>query len=110
MSYLRQSGAVIRIGRSPFILASGALVGSTRDDLDVTAPLTAITATVVGAILNIALLLAYQVLWPEGFAGRFKWPLALIVVAVAVAPIRFKRGVIEVIAACALIGLATALL
>jgi chromate transporter len=93
-----------------FILAGGPLVESTRGDLKFTAPLTAITAAVVGVILNLALFFGYHVLWPHGFGGRFEWVSALIAVAAAVALIRFKRGVIEVIAACALVGLvATAL-
>jgi chromate transporter len=90
-----------------FILAGGPLVESTRGDLKFTAPLTAITAAVVGVILNLALFFGYHVLWPRGFEGRIEWVSALIVVAAAVALIRFKRGVIEVIAACALVGLLT---
>jgi chromate transporter len=93
-----------------FVLAGGPLVESTRGDLKFTAPLTAITAAVVGVILNLALFFGYHVLWPRGFEGRIEWVSALIAVAAAVALIRFKRGVIEVIAACALVGLvATAL-
>ena len=90
-----------------FVLAGGPLVESTRGDLKFTAPLTAITAAVVGVILNLALFFGYHVLWPRGFEGRIEWVSALIVVAAAVALIRFKRGVIEVIAACALVGLLT---
>ncbi|MCY1560591.1 hypothetical protein D9M68_977400 [compost metagenome] len=59
----------------------------------------------VGVILNLALFFGYHVLWPEGFAGRFDWPSALIALAATVALFSFKRGVIEVIAACAVVGL-----
>ena len=45
-----------------FILAGGPLVESTHDNLDFTAPLTAITAAVVGVILNLALFFGYHVL------------------------------------------------
>ena len=93
-----------------FILAGGPVVESTRGDLKFTAPLSAITAAVVGVILNLALFFAYHVLWPQGFAGRFDWLSALIALAAAIALIRFKRSVIEVIAACALIGLVASLL
>ena len=89
-----------------FILAGGPLVESTRGDLKFTAPLSAITAAVVGVILNLALFFGYHVLWPQGFAGRFDLLSAVIALAAAAALIRFKRSVIEVIAACALIGLA----
>ena len=89
-----------------FILAGGPLVESTHGRLGFTAPLTAITAAVVGVILNLALFFAQHVLWPAGFDGRFEWPAALIAVAAALALMRFKRGVIEVIGASALAGLA----
>ena len=88
-----------------FIFAGGPLVESTHGDLKFTAPLTAITAAVVGVILNLAIFFGYHVLWPQGFAGVFDWISALLTVAAAVALFRFKRGVIEVIAACAVIGL-----
>lgn len=88
-----------------FILAGGPLVESTHNDLKFTAPLTAITAAVVGVILNLALFFAYHVLWPHGLAGRFDWVSAVIALAAAVALFRFKRHVIHVIAACACVGL-----
>ncbi|MFP5424006.1 MAG: chromate efflux transporter [Gammaproteobacteria bacterium] len=93
-----------------FILAGGPLVESTHNELKFTAPLTAITAAVVGVILNLALFFGYHVLWPQGFEGTFDWPSALIAVAAAVALFRFKRGVIQVLLACALAGLVVHLL
>ncbi|MCO6057671.1 chromate efflux transporter [Pseudomonas sp. MOB-449] len=93
-----------------FILAGGPLVESTHNELKFTAPLTGITAAVVGVILNLALFFGYHVLWPEGFGGHFDWPSALIALGAAVALLRFKRGVIQVLAACALAGLAVHLL
>jgi chromate transporter len=92
-----------------FILAGGPLVESTHDDLKFTAPLSAITAAVVGVILNLALFFGYHVLWPQGFDGRFDVISAVIAVAAAVALFRFKRNVMEVIAACALVGLVVTL-
>ncbi|MDH4563927.1 chromate efflux transporter [Pseudomonas sp. BN411] len=93
-----------------FILAGGPLVESTHNELKFTAPLTGITAAVVGVILNLALFFGYHVLWPEGFEGRFDWPSAVIALAAAVALFRFKRGVIQVLLACAVTGLAVHLL
>jgi chromate transporter len=93
-----------------FILAGGPLVESTHNELKFTAPLTAITAAVVGVILNLALFFGYHVLWPQGFEGTFDWPSALIALAAAVALFRFKRGVIQVLLSCALVGLAVHLL
>jgi len=53
-----------------FILAGGPLVESTHNELKFTAPLTAITAAVVGVILNLACFFAYHVFWPKGFAAQ----------------------------------------
>ena len=88
-----------------FILAGGPLVESTHDDLKFTAPLTAITAAVVGVILNLAVFFACHVLWPKGIAGAFDWASAGIALAAAIALFRFRRSVIEVIGACAMLGL-----
>ncbi|WP_339080465.1 chromate efflux transporter [Pseudomonas sp. TMP9] len=93
-----------------FILAGGPLVESTHGELKFTAPLTAITAAVVGVILNLALFFAYHVLWPQGFDGTFDWPSAVIALAAALALLRFKRGVMEVLLVSALAGLAVFLL
>lgn len=89
-----------------FVLAGGPVIESTHGKLRFTAPLTAITAAVVGVILNLALFFAWHVLWPQGFAGRFDWVAALIAIAAGVALFRFKLGVMPVLAACAVAGLA----
>ncbi|WP_079435018.1 chromate efflux transporter [Zoogloea sp. LCSB751] len=87
-----------------FILAGGPFIETTHNDLKFTAPLTAITAAVVGVILNLALFFGYHVLWPQGFAGGFEWTSALIALGAAIALFRFKQDVIHVILACALVG------
>lgn len=88
-----------------FILAGGPLIESTHNDLRFTAPLTAITAAVVGVILNLALFFGYHVLWPEGFQGGFSWVSALIAFAAAIALIRFKANVVATIVICGVAGL-----
>jgi len=93
-----------------FILAGGPLVEATHGKLGFTAPLSAITAAVVGVILNLALFFAYHVLWPQGFGGRFDFVSALIALAAALALFRFKLGVLPLLAACAAVGLAVRLL
>ena len=89
-----------------FIFLGGPLVESTHGDLKFTAPLTGITAAVVGVILNLALFFGYHVLWPKGLAGFFDGWSALIALAAIIALFRYKRSVIEVIAVCAVLGLA----
>lgn len=93
-----------------FILLGGPLVESTHRDLRFNASLTAITAAVVGVILNLALFFALHVLWPQGRTGGFDVVALLIALAAALALMRFKRGVIEVLAACAAAGLAWTML
>ena len=92
-----------------FILIGGPFVETTHNDLKFTAPLTAITAAVVGVILNLALFFGYHVLWPNGFGGGFEWASALIAAAAAIALFYFKRGVIQVLVMSALAGLAVQL-
>ena len=74
-----------------------------------TAPLVAVTAAVVGVIVNLSVFFAQHVLWPDGFGAAFSWASALIGLASAVALMRFGVSVARVIGACALIGLARAL-
>ena len=88
-----------------FILAGGPLVESTHNELRWTAPLTAITAAVVGVIVNLTLFFGYHVLWPEGWQGRLDVWAAAMALGAAVALFRFKRNVIHVIGGCALAGL-----
>ena len=92
-----------------FILAGGPLVEATHGKLGFTAPLSAITAAVVGVILNLALFFAYHVWWPQGFMGTFDALSALITVAAAIALFRFKTGVLPLLGACAVAGLAITL-
>ena len=88
-----------------FILGGGPFIETTHNDIKFTAPLIAITAAVVGVILNLATFFGYHVLWPKGFAGGTDWVAAFITVAAVVALFRFKYKVTHVIAACAVIGL-----
>ena len=89
-----------------FILAGGPLIESTHGKLGFTAPLSAVTAAVVGVILNLATFFAYHVLWPHGFNGAFDWTSAAIALAATVALFRFKVGVLTLLTCCALAGLA----
>jgi len=88
-----------------FILVGAPAVEATRDDLKFTAPLSAITAAVVGVILNLAVFFAYHVLWPDGFTEKFEWVAAAFGVLAFIGLIRFRIGVIPIIAIAALAGL-----
>jgi chromate transporter len=88
-----------------FIFAGAPFVETTHGNLRFTAPLRAITAAVVGVILNLALFFAVHVLWPRGFDGSFEWVSALIGALAFAALLRYKIGVIPVVGACALAGL-----
>jgi chromate transporter len=94
-----------------FILAGAPLVEATHGDLKFTAPLTGITAAVVGVILNLAIFFGWHVLWPTAteaapFSGNFEWFYALISLAAFIALWKFKQDIMKVIAACAALGLA----
>lgn len=88
-----------------FILLGGPIVEATRGDIKFSAPLTGITAAVVGVILNLATFFAYHVLWPQGFDGTFEWFSAVIGIAAFIALFKFKAGLVKVIMTCAIIGL-----
>jgi chromate transporter len=97
-----------------FILAGAPLVEATRHDLKFAAPLTAVTAAVVGVIINLAVFFAWHVLWPQAsgaapFSGSFGWFPLVIGIAAFLALWRYKVGIIPVILACGGVGLARAL-
>lgn len=87
-----------------FILAGGPLIERTHGTLSFTAPLTAITAAVVGVIANLALFFGWHALWPQGWQAGPDWMAVLIALAAGVALLRYKVGVIRVIATAALSG------
>ena len=93
-----------------FIFAGGPAVEATHGKLGFTAPLSAITAAVVGVIVNLALFFAWHVLWPQGFTGPFEGLSAAVALTAVVALFRFKARVLPLLGACALTGLAAALL
>ena len=84
-----------------FILAGAPLVEATRGDLRFGAPLSAITAVVVGVIASLALFFAGPVLWP---AGAFNPWAALVVAAALFAQLRLRWSVLQVIGAAAAVG------
>jgi chromate transporter len=93
-----------------FILAGGPLVESTHSNIHFTAPLTAITAAIVGVILNLALFFAYHTLWPQGvdsgWLAQLDW-IALAIGTLATGLLFYwKLGIIKVLGICATLGIA----
>lgn len=92
-----------------FILAGGPLVESTHGKLHFTAPLTAITAAVVGVIASLGLFFLVHIAQKNDAAvmalGNIDWTALLLAAMAAVALLRYKLGVIPVILGCALVGL-----
>lgn len=72
------------------------------------AALTAITAAVVGVILNLGVKFTQDALWPA--SGGFDVFIAVLAIAAFIAMQRFKIGLMPVIGACALLGLLQQLL
>ena len=87
-----------------FILAGAPVVEATHGRLGFTAPLAAITAAVVGVILNLALFFALQVLWPQGVGQPLDPAARVIGLASAVALFRYRVGVLPLLAVCAALG------
>jgi chromate transporter len=85
-----------------FILAGGPLVESTRGNVRMTAPLTAISAAVVGVVASLAVFFGSQVFLA---GGRPHWQAIAIGLAASIALLRYKMGTIPLILACALAGL-----
>jgi chromate transporter len=85
-----------------FILLGGPLVESTRGRLRWTAPLSGVTAAVVGVVANLALFFALHVLFPGGSVNA-----AALLIALGAAAALFggNVGVITVIAAGAATGI-----
>jgi chromate transporter len=92
-----------------FILAGGPLVETTHNNLKFTAPLTAITAAVVGVIASLALFFIAHIAIKSSVTGnlfdQLDYFAIVATVVAAIALMRFKVGVISVIIASALCGL-----
>ena len=84
-----------------FILIGGPLVESTHGDLRFTAPLSGITAAVVGVVVSLAAFFAQHVFFATG-VDLFAMALAA---AALVALVRYKVGLIPVIAVAGAIGM-----
>jgi chromate transporter len=87
-----------------FILAGGPLIESTRDNIRFTAPLTAISAAVVGVIASLAVFFADHVFRLALPLSQWDFVAMAIAALAALALLRFKVGTIKLIGVCALAG------
>jgi chromate transporter len=88
-----------------FIFVGAPAVEATRHELRISAPLAAITAAVVGVVLNLAVFFARHVFWPQGLAGPIEIPALVLGLLAAIALFRFRVGIIPLIGAAAAAGL-----
>lgn len=96
-----------------FILAGAPLVERTRQMPRLTAPLTGISAAVVGFIVNLAIFFAMHVLWEKKYFSTsldvllsgFNWSALAIMGLAAVLLFWHKWSVVSVLLVCATIGL-----
>lgn len=90
-----------------FIFAGAPLVEATHGNLRFTAPLTGITAAVVGVVVSLAVFFAQHVFFARGAPD---WAAIVLAAAALAALLRFKAGLIPVILACGAAGLCYRLL
>ena len=88
-----------------FILAGGPVVESTRGNIRMTAPLTAISAAVVGVIVSLAVFFGQQVFQTGLPLRSWDWIAVGIAIAAGFALLRLKRGTVSVLLGCAAVGL-----
>lgn len=97
-----------------FIFIGAPFIESTQGNLKFTAPLTAITAAVVGVILSLALLFSTHVFFTaplniNHLINNIDWLAVTLAVAAGVALFKFKLSIIKLILIFATLGVFTAL-
>jgi chromate transporter len=93
-----------------FILIGAPYIEVLRGNKNLTGALSGITASVVGVILNLALVFGTAVIWPHGLQGGTDWFAALMSLCAFAALYRLRVDVVWVVIAGGLIGLGRALL
>jgi chromate transporter len=100
-----------------FIFVGAPFIESTKNNLKLTAPLTAITAAVVGVIVSLAIFFAQHILWPLGLTwtsprgfsdalqANIHAPSGLAILIAIVLLFKFKLSVIKLIGLFAAAGL-----
>ncbi len=88
-----------------FILIGGPYVEVIRGTRHIGAALSGVTASVVGVVLNLALVFGAAVIWPRGLSGGTEWFALAMSGAAFVVLYRYKVDVLWVVLAGGLIGL-----
>lgn len=86
-----------------FIFVGAPWIESTHGQLRLQAPLSAITAAIVGVILNLACFFAYHSFWPQGFGEALRYE-SVLIAGLALLALWRARSVIEVIIGAGLLG------
>jgi chromate transporter len=87
-----------------FVFLGAPYVESMHERPLLASTLTAITAAVVGVILNLAIWFAWHALRPEG--GGIDWFVVVVAIGSWLAMEHFKKGIIPTLGVCALLGMA----
>lgn len=88
-----------------FIFIGAPFIENTQNNLKFTAPLTAITAAVVGVILSLALFFAMHVFMPNQSEMSMDWLALALAIVGCMALFKFKVSIIKLILAYAVLGL-----
>jgi chromate transporter len=90
-----------------FILLGAPFIEHMRGELRLAAALSGVTAAVVGVVLNLAVFFGREVFWPADADGahRIDWTAIVIAAAALIALWRFKVGIMQVVAAAAVVGI-----
>lgn len=87
-----------------FIFLGAPVVEATRHLPKLHAPLTAISAAIIGVIINLGLFFAYHVFLPQGFGHTIDFMAIGLSIMAFLALVRFNISVITILAVCASLG------
>lgn len=88
-----------------FIFVGAPLIESTKNNLKLTAPLTAITAAVVGVIVSLAVFFAQHIIWPADLNGNIDVVSAVAIFIAGFILFKYKPNIMLLIAIFAAFGL-----